>query len=134
MPRTDSSITQGNRRQVICLVLLAGLLSACQTASDVGVGSTPVVAAVPASPTATSGQASSRPAGGSRTVLVPAYRVSFQQTVRVSATASPLLGRGVARASQHTALVGVPPDVYQRLVDRAHADFLAKARAAPDCA
>ncbi len=62
--------------------------------------------------------------------MVPAYRVSFQQTVRVSATASPLLGRGVARASQHTALVGVPPDVYQRIADRAHADFLAKARAA----
>ncbi len=50
--------------------------------------------------------------------------------MKASASASPLLGRATARASQHTALVGVPDDVYQRIVDRAWADFQARARAA----
>lgn len=122
LPKSSPCVTR-----MAVLGLVGCLLTACQTASNVGV---PVPEPVPASTAGGSVTAAPRPVGGARSVVIPAYRVSFQQTVRVSATASPLLGRGVARTSQHTALVGIPPETYQRIVDRAHADFLAKARAA----
>jgi hypothetical protein len=130
MPTVDLPKSSRRLNQVTVLGLVGCLLAGCQTASNVGVTGAPMAEPAPASLAGGNVTAPPRPAGDARSVVVPAYRVSFQQSVRVSATASPLLGRGVARTSQHTALVGIPPDTYQRIVDRAHADFLAKARAA----
>jgi hypothetical protein len=134
------------RNRGIALVVLAcGALAGCQgteeslsARSEIAAAS--VGAAPPTQPPASAARSSAAiaapaasavpAAGNGRRVTVPAFRVTFQQTTKATASASPLLGRGSARASQHATLSGIPEPVYQRIVDGAYRDFLAKARAA----